>query len=146
MTQYGRPSEDISVGNWLDEGAAASSIYASIDETAANDTDYVTSETGPASSVYVTKLSSIEDPSASINHIMKYRYKKNAQSGCQIDLTIQLRQDYTNEGSQGTLLASAFHVDVASAWTTASYGLSGSETNDISDYGSLYFRIYGDQV
>ena len=146
MTQYGRPSEDISVGNWEDEAASATSIYTSIDETTANDTDYIVTETGPASSVYVTKLSSLEDPSACTAHTVKYRYKKNASSGCQIDFTFQLRQGYTNEGSQGILLASAFHSNVASSWTTASYGLSASEANDISDYTSLYFRMYGDQV
>lgn len=59
-----------------------------------------------------------------------------------LDFTQQLRMSYTNEGAQGTLIASQSRTGVSSTtWTTSSYTLSGGEADAITDYTALFFRF-----
>src|SRR5512141_1170779 len=107
MPQYGRPSTDTAnPGTYTDQGGGSTNIYTTIDETSYSDADYIRSTTDPASTVYVTKLTSITDPVSSSGHTLRVRAGTDqASGGNQIDLTAQLRQGYTNEGSPGTLIA-----------------------------------------
>lgn len=139
MAQFGRPEADIT--------AWASGTFADIDETVANDADYVSSDTAPANDPYVTRLSDMEDPVSSTGHIVRYRYRKNSAGGAQIDLTVQLRQGYVNEGTPGTLIATlGTHTNVSDTWTAGSYTLSGAEADAITDYTSLFVRFVANQV
>jgi hypothetical protein len=55
---------------------------------------------------------------------------------------VQLRQGYTNEGSPGTLIASAQHNNIpGNAWTAGSFNLSAGEADSITDYSDLYLRF-----
>lgn len=144
MAQFARPSADTdNTGSYTDQGGGSSAIYTTIDETAADDGDYIRTGTDPSSAVFVTKLSNVTDPVSSSGHVLRVRAGTDqASGGNQIDLTAQLRQGYTNEGSPGTLIATLTQANVtAGSWTTYSATLSGAEADAITDYTSLYLRI-----
>jgi hypothetical protein len=132
----------------MDEAAGVATIYTHIDESVSSDADYIKTQLTPTNDVFVTKLSSVTDPVSSANHIVRYRYRKEATGGEQINLTIELRQGYTNEGSPGTLIATvATLVDISgAAWNAGSYTLAGAEADAITNYADLYLRFVGNKV
>lgn len=146
MAQFARPSADTTVGSWEDELAGTTDIFQSIDEAVADDDDFITSETAPSSSFYVTALSTIEDPQSSSGHTVRYRYQKDASGGAQIDIDVELREGYVSEGTPGTLIASQSHTDISNGWTDGSFTLSSGEADSITDYSDLFLRIVADQV
>lgn len=148
MPQFARPSADTTRDNWFDEAAGTASIFSHIDESVADDNDYVKTQLTPTLDVYVTKLSSVTDPVSSANHIVRFRYRKESTGGERIDLTVELRQGYVNEGTPGTLIATvASLTDITgAAWTAASYTLAGAEADAITNYGDLYLRFVGNKV
>jgi len=60
--QYGRPSADVSAGNWTP--SSGSDLYAMVDETTADDADYITSGANPVNDEAVLSLSPINTPVA----------------------------------------------------------------------------------
>lgn len=149
MAQFGRPSTDTTRDNWEEDDGTTTTIFDQIDEASSDDADFIRTVLTPTSDVYVTKLAcspTCEDPLSSTGHTVRYRYRKDADSGDQIDLTVQLRQGYTNEGAQGTLIASATHTNIAgTGWTAGSITLSGAEADSITDYTDLYLRFVGNK-
>jgi hypothetical protein len=146
MAQLARPSADSSIGGYTDQSGGTTNIYTTIDETSPNDADYIKSALAPSNAPYVTKLSSVEDPQNSTGHVVRYRYAKDASGGASINLTVQLRQGYTNEGSPGTLIKEWTHSDISNSWTTAEQTLSGGEADSITDYSDLFLRFVANQV
>jgi hypothetical protein len=146
MAQFARPSADTLIGGYKDQADGTTNIYATIDEASPNDADYVKSVLAPSNAPYVTKLSAIEDPQSSSGHVVRYRYSKNAAGGAQIDLTVQLRQGYVNEGSPGTLIKEWAHANIPETFTTQNQTLSGAEADSITDYSSLFLRFVANQV
>ncbi len=145
MAQFARPNADASIGAYEDELGGTSDIFNSIDEASPNDSDFITSEFSPSSSPYVCGLSSVTDPLSSIGHVVRYRARKDPSTGAQIDLTVELREGYVNEGSPGTLIATDSQVDLPTAFTTFSFALSGGEADAITDYSDLFLRFVSDQ-
>lgn len=142
MAQFARPSVDTTRDNWEEDDGTTTDIWDQIDEAVRDDVDYIRTVLTPTSDVYVCKLTTVEDPLSSINHVVRYAYGKDAAGGDQIDLTVQLRQGYVNEGSPGTLIATAgTHTNIASGWTAGSYTLSGAEADAITNYADLYLRF-----
>lgn len=141
MAQFARPAEDILIDNWQTESGGGANLYQQIDESVANDSDFIQSQLTPTSDVYVAKLSSVVDPVSSSGHTLRYRYGKSASAGDQIDLTVQLRQGYVNEGNQGTLIAQDVLTNVGGFPLAGSHALSGAEADAITNYGDLYIRI-----
>ena len=137
MAQFARPIQDVT--------AWASGTFASIDESVADDADYISSETSPNQDVYVCKLGTITDPASSSGHVLRYRYRKSASGAPATDLTVQLRQDYVNEGSPGTLIEAWSHTGISSSFSTQEQTLGTTETDSITDYSSLYVRIVADE-
>ncbi|HLE64395.1 MAG TPA: hypothetical protein VI750_14685 [Pyrinomonadaceae bacterium] len=146
MAQFGRPSTDTVNESYTDQGGGSASIFAMIDEVSASDADYIQSAITPTNDVYATKLTSVTDPLVSTGHIVRYRYSKDAAGGAQIDLTVQLRQGYASEVSQGTLIASAAHTNISDTWTAGTFTLSGAEADAITNYADLFLRFVGNQV
>lgn len=146
MAQFGRPSTDTTRDNWEEDDGTTTDIFDQIDESAADDNDYVRTVLTPTSDVYVTKLTTVEDPLVSTGHVVRYRYRKDASGGAQIDITVQLRQGYTNEGSPGTLIAAATHTNVSDTITAGSITLSGAEADAITNYADLFLRFVANQV
>ena len=146
MAQFGRPSTDTTNESYTDQAGGAVTIYTTIDEVVADDADFIRSAVTPTSDVYVTKLTSVTDPGLSTGHVVRYRYSKDAAAGAQIDLTVELRQDYVNEASQGTLIHSQPHTNIGEAWTAGTFTLTGPEADAITAYASLYLRMVCNQV
>ena len=152
MPQYAVPSADITDGSWLNQAGSATNIFSSIvPDTpgsigAGDDTDYAESDLAPASSAFAVDLSTVEDPVSSSGHIMRWRRGKNAAGGAQIDLTVQLRQGYTGEGAQGTLINSFSDTNIPDAFATTTDTLTGGEADTITDYTDLQLRLVANQV
>lgn len=147
MAQFGRPTTDTTRESWVDQVDGTTNIYTTIDETSPSDADYIKSASAPTTDAYVTALTtSLEDPVSSSGHIVRYRYQKNVTGGAQIDIVIQLRQGYVNEGTPGTLIASTTLTNVSNGWTTGSFTLSAGEADSITDYTSLFIRVTANQV
>lgn len=146
MAQFARPSTDTTRDNWEEDDGTTTDIFDQIDEAAADDADYIRTGLAPTSDVYVTKLTTVTDPVSSSGHTVRYRYGKDAGSGAQIDIIVQLRQGYTNEGAQGTLIAAQTHADVGAGPLAGSIVLSGAEADSITDYSDLYLRFVANQV
>lgn len=144
MAQYARPNADTYRDNWVDDGEGTTNIYTTIDESSASDADYIQTVINPVDDVYVCALSTLTDPVSSSNHVVRYRYGKDAAGGNTIDLTVELRQGYVNEGSPGTLIKQWVHSDISDTLTTAQQTLSAGEADSITDYTDLYLRFVGD--
>lgn len=148
MPQFARPNSDFNnPGTWTNQAASSTNIYQAIDETIADDADFIQSPVGPTTTkVYVTKLSSITDPVSSSGHVLRWRYNKDAAGGAQINLVAELRQGYVSEASLGTLIVSRSFTNVSDTFVTDAYTLSGGEADSISNYGDLYLRFTATQV
>ena len=148
MAQFGRPEADTyNSDGWTEDDGNTVDMWEEINEVTASDTDYIRSALAPTSDVYVTRLSDMEDPVSSTNHVVRWRWGKSAAGGATINGTVQLRQGYVNEGTQGTLIATCASAEVVpDAFTDDSYTLSGGEADAITDYTALYIRILANQV
>jgi hypothetical protein len=145
MAQFGRPSTD-TFREWEEDDGTTTDIFDQIDETSFDDADYIRTPVAPTSDVYVTKLTTLEDPQVSTGHVVRYRYRKDTAGGAQIDLTVQLRQGYVNEGTPGTQIAAWTHTNIAETIAAAAQTLSGAEADAITVYTDLYLRFVGNQV
>jgi hypothetical protein len=144
MAQFCRPDTDTNnVDAYTDQGGGSTTLYTTIDETSASDADYVRTVTSPSSDVIVFRLSDVTDPALSTGHIMRFRCSTDVASGGEtLDFTLQLRQGYTNEGSQGTLIATKAQTGVSgTTWVDVTYTLSGAEADAITDYTALFYRL-----
>ena len=146
MAQFGRPNTDQLIDNWETHTGATTDLYTTIDEVTADDSDFVRTGFGPTNDVYVVRLSAVTDPNVSTGHTVRFRYRKSDTSANTIDLTVQLRQNYTNESSQGTLIAQQILINIPATWTTGSFTLTAAEADAITDYGNLSLRFVADQV
>lgn len=145
MPQFGRPSADTLRDNWEEDDGTTTTIFDQIDESVIDDADYIRTVLVPTNDVYVTKLTTLEDPISSINHVLRVRNRKSTTGGAQIDLTFQLRQGYVSEVTPGTLIAQSVLTNI-DAITTSALTLSGGEADAITDYTNLYVRLVANQV
>jgi len=151
MAQFAAPDADIVDGAWLDETAGNTNLFNGLPPgtpgapAAGDDATFIESEANPAASACAFGLATLSDPASSTGHIMRWRRKKDASGGGQIDLTTQLRMTYVSEGAQGTLIASKAEVDVSDVVANDSLTLSGGEADAITDYADLQVRFLVDQ-
>ena len=142
MAQFARPDLDTLIGNFVDQADGTTNIYGSIDEVSASDTDYIKSPASPANEVYVCRLSDVVDPVSSSGHVMRMRTSVDQAAQESLDISQELRQGYTNEGSQGTLIATNSRTGITSVtWTDTAHNLSGAEADAITSYSDLFFRF-----
>lgn len=148
MPQFGRPSADTNnPGSYTDQAGGSTNIYLTIDEVVADDADYIQSPASPSNAVYVTKLSSLVNPNSTSGHVMRMRTSVDLDNQQTIDFTLQLRQGYVSEASQGTLIATHSRTGVTStSWTTTTYTLTPAEAGAITNYGDLYYRLITNAV
>lgn len=145
MAQFARPDADTSAGTWTTQAGGTANLYATVDETAADDADYVKSVTAPSSAPVVFRLSDVTDPVSSSGHVIRVRARNGVTGGKAVDLTAQLRQGYVNEGTPGTLIATLTQASVSESFTTYSATLTGGEADAITDYTDLYLRVVANQ-
>jgi hypothetical protein len=146
MAQFARPDADLNVGGFENEAAGTTNLFQSIDEAVASDSDFVVSDPLTDPDVYVCSLSPLEDPLTSSGHVVRYRYQKSASGGAQVNLTVELRQGYVDEGTQGTLIASQSHTDIPATPTAGEFTLTAVEADAITNYADLALRFVSDQV
>jgi hypothetical protein len=147
MAQFARPDNDFNnPDSYTNQAGSGVDIFQAIDETSFDDADYVRSPLVPTADVYVARLSDVVDPLVSTGHVLRYRYGKDAAAGGQVDITVELRQGYVSEASQGTLIKQIVHTNVGSGFTQNDYTLSGAEADAITNYSDLFVRIVSNQV
>jgi len=136
------PDTDLYNGDgWTDQDNGTSNLYTRIDEDPPDDTDYVRSATSPSTDAVVFRLSDLSDPGRDTGHFVDFRYKKDSSGGELLDLTIQLRQGYTNEGSPGTLIMTGTVTNIASEWTEQTLALTTAQAAAITNYTALALRL-----
>lgn len=142
MPQYARPSSDLAGNSFLNQAASNVNMWNTLDETVADDNDYVVSAKNPSSNVYVCKLTTVSDPLVDGGHVINARYKKDVSVNPEtIDLVIQLREGYASEVAQGNLLWTNTVSDIPSSWTANSWTLDAANAASISDYANLSLRF-----
>jgi len=130
--QFGVPISDFSVGNWTTQSGGTTNLFATLDETNRDDSDYIRSELTPVSSPVTLQLTSLSTPLAGVQYL-RYTYGKDNSS--QINLTVELL-----EGASVTQTWT--HTDVPLGFFLATQQI----TNAISDYTNLRVRFTASQV
>jgi len=144
MAQFGRPSADTAnPGVWIEDGVGDNAVlFDEIDESAADNVDFIQSPAAPVAAVYVTKLSALVDPAVDTGHVVRYRYGKNVAAGQVVTITVELRQDYVSDpATLGTLIHSETHADVPVGFTDGTFTLTIPEAALITDYANLFLRF-----
>ena len=148
MTQFARPSTDITMSSWTDSSGGATTIWNAINEVVQDDADFIQSQLLPTSGLwYVVKLSSIGDPLTSANHVVSYAYERSSEAGggaC--NLEVELRQDYVSTVSPGTSIASWTHASISTTWTSAANTLTAAQADAITAYSSMFLVFKPAQV
>ena len=129
MTQYARPDSDTADdGNWTGSGPPSNTLYTEIDESSADDNDFLEADDSGCSGVNCqVGLSDVNDPSSATAHKVYYRITDGDGSGS--TLLVKLMQASTAIASQTTTLTESF--------ATYNFTLSSTEANNISDYSNL---------
>jgi hypothetical protein len=131
-----RPTTDITDGTWTDQ-AGGTDLRAALDETVADDSDYIQSFADGLSDICEIKFSSVADPLSSTDHIVRYRYARNGPA--REDLTVCLMQG-------ATIIKQWNHTDIDEVLTSVSQTLSGTEADSITDYTDLRLRIKAETI
>lgn len=137
MPQFARPTADALVGDYTTQAGGTSNLYQTIDEAAASDSDYIQSPTTPSADVYVCDLETISDPGTSSGYIIRVRAAKSAIGGGTITMTTQVREEYVNESSLGTLIEE-FEDELTSSFVTYENALT---TPTVTEFDDLQVRI-----
>jgi hypothetical protein len=147
MAQYGRPVSDLVNENWENQASGTTNLYQAIDEATASDADYIQSAANPSSSdAYVAQLTTtLEDPVSNTGHVVRWRRKKSASGGAEVDLAIELREGYVNETTQGSARWSTSDTTLPTSWTSTSDTLTTGEADSITDYTDLSLRFTASQ-
>lgn len=136
-TLFIRPDADDTDGNWVNELNSNVNLFASIDEVAASDADYIRSASRPAADKCKVRLS---DPSGvrdtSSAHVLKYRYYK--QGDDVIDLTVRLVQ------GASTVIATWTHSGIGASVVEASQTLTAPQVASITNDTDLYLEFEAD--
>jgi hypothetical protein len=132
-TQYARPASTVTIGTWTDQAGGTTNIHTTLDETSADDADYVRSVLSPAGAAYETALSSIPDPASSTTHVLRYRLRKEA-AGNAMAVAVALMEGATQR-------AAWTESDIGTAWATVERTLTGGEADSITNYADLRVRL-----
>jgi hypothetical protein len=133
LTQSAAPVADAGVGGWTNELGATSNLYASLDEAVASDAEYVQSSLSPlVVDEAKIRFGPLGPPSSANDHLVRYRYQKDAAAGDNLTLVVRL---YRADGV--TVVAEQTHTNIE-AVTDATLALTFSEANSIpiDDYST----------
>lgn len=128
------PVSDASDGTWTTD-TGGSDLWGALDEPAAADADYIRSALSPVTAdVCEVAMTAGTDPSSSDGHTIRYRYRKDAADGDQIDLTVRLMCGATE-------IAAWTHTDIAATISEAAQQLSAGQADAITDYADLRVKL-----
>jgi hypothetical protein len=131
------PASDISSGSWVP--STGGSLFGTVDEFIADDSDYDKSSFDPSSDTMEVKFGSVIAPSVNTNHTIKYRISARSGANRAAQLVMSL---YCG----ATLIKTWTHNPVPSTPTTYFQALTPSEANTISDYTDLRLRAVASKV
>lgn len=146
--QWGLPTTDDQHVNWSQgAGDGNSTHFEEVDEGFGSGRG---SGSGPddATTYWLTttdfaqirsSLNSVTDPSSSSGHVIRVRRRKSASGGQQQDSINALEQG-------GTQIAQDNVSNINEVWTTQSYTLTGTQADNITNYGDLHIRTTLDEV
>jgi hypothetical protein len=138
-TQSLLASADSVDGTWTDQDGGTN-LAAAIDETVANNADYIRSGLSPSNSGCRVKLQAGANPSIDTNHDIFWRVGKLGSQT--IDMTVKLYQGGGNVQGAGTLIASFDRTNVSTTITQYDETLSEGQAATITDYTDLYLEFY----
>lgn len=140
--QYLAPDGDVTVTSIT--GTPTNTVgnrYTNIDESTANNTDYVYGANNTAAVYECSLANPAVTPSVDTGHIVRFRYARvsggtpSAAGPEQPVLTVGLYQNATLIASTSITLA------ITSAWIDASFTLTTTEASNITDYTDLRLRF-----
>lgn len=133
MTQYARPSSDITTTNWT-RSTGAGTFASHIDEASADDADYIYTQT-QGSGVEI-KLGSVTDPAGNTSHTVNLRYYVAGSGGGERHTVLLLQG--------GTTIATVVNnaaMSPRATWNAVTYTLTTGEADAITDYTDLRLRF-----
>ncbi len=132
MAQFGRPDQDITLNSWTDQDGNTTSIYTTIDETSASDSDYI--KVVAADSMCEIGLGSLTDPGVDTGHVIRFRMYGTGAAAAE-KLTVELRM-----GASFSIAVDANNQSDG-AWGDFSLTLSEAQAALITDYSDLRLRF-----
>lgn len=136
--QYAYPVSDVTDGAWTTQ-SGGTDLYTAIDETTADDADYIQSDAAAGTSSCKVRLGAVTDPASSAGHSLTYRIAKDPADGAQINMTVRIKQSTT-------VIAEQTHTNISSTYTEYTLTLSGAEADSITDYSILDVEFEKEQV
>lgn len=133
ILQYLRPDADDTDGSWTDQ-SGGTTLYAAIDETDADDADYIRSVASPSADACKIRLS---NPASAPAEPLRVRYRFRKGGDETIDLVVRL---YEGAG----IIATWTHTDISNSFVTETQTLSGAEFASITDFDDLYIGFEAD--
>jgi hypothetical protein len=143
MAQFARPDSDVTLTSVQKQDGGLLSLFATVDESSASDSDYVYS-TNNTTAEYECGLSNVTDP-GSVSGTVRFRYcKTNAgtpdSGGSNSTITVRLMQGTTQ------INTIVWQVTASSAtWATQTFTVSSTMMDSITDFTDLRleFAILG---
>jgi hypothetical protein len=133
VANFARPSADISRGSWTTQSGGTANLFATLDEEAADDNDYVISALN-ANSTYEVRLSSVAPAIIPRAHLIALRGRKDASGGNTKGVSVSLVQ-----GS--TVIGTLDFPDLPFAVTQQNVSIPKSMASQITDYSDLRVRL-----
>jgi hypothetical protein len=133
VANFARPSADISRGSWTTQSGGTANLFATLDEEAADDADYVISAIN-ANSTYECRLSSVAPAIIPRAHLIALRGRKDQSSGNTKGVTVELVQGTTTIGTLP-------FPDLPFAVTQQNVSIPKSMASQITDYADLRVRL-----
>jgi hypothetical protein len=131
--QFAVPTSDLSVGNWTTQIGGTSNLFAVVDETIPDDSDYIRSEQAPASSPVTLAFGTLSTPQTGPRYL-RYHYGKDS-SAAQMNLSVELLES-------GVSIQTWSHTDIPVGFLEVAQQITVSITN----YGALSVRLTATQV
>jgi len=144
MAQFVRPSADLdNTGVWT-----TTPLWSKIDDAGGiGDSVFAVSDGNPTiSEPFTVDGSTVTDPAVSTGHVIRARWSRQSGTVANTRGVCQLRQGYVSEASQGTLIATLTGAALDNTLTTQTWTLTVGETDAITDYADLQFRIYAEKI
>lgn len=134
---YLRPSADSNTGTWTNQ-AGSSTLYTMIDESSADDADYIQSSASPSNDVCTIKLEAPNGYTPLHPFTVKYRFKKS-DSANTLDLRVRLLQGTTE-------IAQWSEMNVTNSYITQARTLSRPQFATITQFSDLYLEFRANQT
>ena len=129
MAQFLRPTSDVSVGTWT-----TSPLWSKLDETAADDGDFVQSVAAPSSAAFEVALNTGTQPKDGTRTI-RVRHRKSITSARNMDLQLALMRG-------GSTVRSVNATNISTTFTTTSFTL----ISDPAGWDDLRVRVTATQA